>query len=78
MIANPIANPMNLDNRGPQVSGVAGFFLALSTIAIALRCYCRIFVVKSFGADDSFAVVAWVINFFFSQVLVVTFTHIVT
>jgi hypothetical protein len=46
--------------RGPQVSGVAGFFLALSTIAILMRSYCRIFVVKSFGLDDWFALFAWV------------------
>lgn len=47
-------------DRGPQVSGVAGLFLALSTIAIILRCYCRAFVVKSFGIDDTSAVIAWV------------------
>lgn len=46
--------------RGPQVDGVAGLFLVLTSIAIFLRCYCRILVVKSFGLDDWFAVVAWV------------------
>jgi len=46
--------------RGPQVEGVAGFFLALSTITILLRCYCRALVVKSFGVDDWSALVAWV------------------
>jgi hypothetical protein len=46
--------------RGPQVAGVAGLFLALSTITIMLRCYCRAFVVKSFGLDDWSALVAWV------------------
>jgi hypothetical protein len=51
---------MAAENRGPQVSGVAGGFLALSTIAIVLRCYCRAFVVKSFGLDDWSAVAAWV------------------
>jgi hypothetical protein len=47
-------------DRGPQVNGVAGLFLALSTITIALRCYCRVVVVKSFGLDDWFAIIAWV------------------
>jgi hypothetical protein len=47
-------------DRGPQVNGVAIFFLALSTVAILLRCYCRALVVKAFGVDDWFAVVAWV------------------
>jgi hypothetical protein len=46
--------------RGPQVNAVVGLFLALSTVAISLRCYCRAIVVKSFGIDDWFAVVAWV------------------
>ncbi|KFY13955.1 hypothetical protein V491_06210 [Pseudogymnoascus sp. VKM F-3775] len=52
-------------DRGPQVSAVAGLFLALSTIGIILRCYCRAFVVKSFGMDDWFAVLAWVFFTFF-------------
>lgn len=46
--------------RGPQVDGVVGLFLAMSSIAICLRCYCRVLVVKSFGLDDWFAVIAWV------------------
>lgn len=56
---------MPAENRGPQVSGVAGGFLALSTLAIVLRCYCRAFVVKSFGLDDWSAVAAWVFFVFF-------------
>jgi hypothetical protein len=47
-------------DRGPQVSAVVGLFLALSTIGVLLRCYCRIVVVKAFGLDDWFAVIAWV------------------
>ena len=47
-------------DRGPQISGVAGLFLALSTLSVILRCYCRAFVVKCFGLDDWFAVIAWV------------------
>jgi hypothetical protein len=47
-------------DRGRQVLGVAGLFLALSTLTIILRCYCRALVVKSFGLDDWFAVIAWV------------------
>jgi hypothetical protein len=51
---------MAVVNRGPQVNGVAGLFLALSTITILLRCYCRALVVKNFGLDDWSALVAWV------------------
>lgn len=40
--------------------GVTGFFLGLTTIAVVLRVYCRVRVVKSFGFDDWFALVAWV------------------
>lgn len=61
---------MAVENRGPQVSGVAGFFLALSTLAILLRCYCRALVVKSFGLDDWSALVAWVRPSFVSMRLV--------
>ncbi|KAL3424535.1 integral membrane protein [Phlyctema vagabunda] len=53
------------ENRGPQILGVAGLFLALSTLAVAARTYCRIVVVKSFGLDDYAAVVAWVFFAFF-------------
>lgn len=35
-------------------------FLALSTVTILLRVYCRAVVVKSFWLDDWFALVAWV------------------
>lgn len=46
--------------RGPEVLGVAGMFLALSTISVGLRCYTRAVIVKSFGLDDWSAFVAWV------------------
>lgn len=56
---NKILN-MAGENRGPQVAGVAGFFVSLSTIFVFLRVYCRVVVVKAFGADDYLAVIAWV------------------
>lgn len=49
--------------RGPQVLGVAGLFLALTTIAVGLRCYTRAFISKSFGLDDWSALIAWVCKF---------------
>lgn len=55
----------NTEDRSQEVAGVAGFFLALSTVSIALRCYCRIKVVKSFGWDDWFAVLAYLFFVFF-------------
>jgi hypothetical protein len=48
------------ENRGPQVAGVAGFFVALTTIFVGLRCYCRISIVKNFGLDDYLSLLAQV------------------
>ncbi|KAB5586199.1 hypothetical protein GE09DRAFT_56926 [Coniochaeta sp. 2T2.1] len=64
--------------RGPQVAGVAGFFLALSTITIILRCYCRAIVVKNFGLDDWSALIAWVcyVPFLTMELLMLMFIDI--
>ena len=45
---------------GPRVIGVYAFFLALTTVAITLRTYCRVYVLKNFALDDWLAVTAWV------------------
>jgi hypothetical protein len=47
--------------RGPEVLGVYGFFLVLTTIFVSMRLYCRLYIQKAFGWDDGFAAVAWVI-----------------
>jgi len=52
---------MSPGGRGLQLNAVNVAFLALSTLAVLLRVYCRAFIVKSFGVDDWLAVVAWVI-----------------
>jgi hypothetical protein len=46
--------------RAPELLGTLGLFLALSTITIALRVYCRVLLIKNFGLDDWFAVISWV------------------
>lgn len=48
------------NNRGPQLLAVNFLFLFMAVIATALRCYTRIFIVKSFGVDDYLMVVATV------------------
>ena len=48
------------DDRSGEVVGVIIFFLSLSTVAVALRCYCRIRVVKVFGWEDWLAIMAHV------------------
>ena len=40
--------------------GVYSFFLALTTVTVFLRTYCRVFVLNNFGLDDWLAVTAWV------------------
>lgn len=40
--------------------GVYTTFVFLTTVTIALRVYCRLRLVKTFGADDYLAVAAWV------------------
>ncbi|OBT76822.1 hypothetical protein VF21_04484 [Pseudogymnoascus sp. 05NY08] len=52
--------------RGPQLLGTVGLFVALSTIAIILRCYTRIVIVKSFGFDDYTATAAWILFILYS------------
>ncbi|TVY36805.1 hypothetical protein LOCC1_G005986 [Lachnellula occidentalis] len=42
--------------RGPELIGVTGFLMALSSVTTLLRCYSRAVLVKSFGADDCFAI----------------------
>lgn len=45
--------------RGHELLGTIGLFLALSTITVFLRVYCRVVLIKNFGMDDWFAVIAW-------------------
>jgi hypothetical protein len=50
-------------DRPAAVRGVAAAFLALSTIAVLLRCYVRLRIVKAFGWDDGFMILAMVCPF---------------
>lgn len=43
---------MAVETRGPTVTAVAVSFAVISFLAIFLRLWSRIFVVKTFGADD--------------------------
>ncbi|KAL5119635.1 hypothetical protein ACEQ8H_002481 [Pleosporales sp. CAS-2024a] len=47
---------MAKDDRSGEFIGVLGFFIALCTVLVLLRCYTKIFIVKSFAADDWFSV----------------------
>jgi hypothetical protein len=43
---------VNMQDRGPQLAGICGAFLAVSIAAVSVRCYVRAFLTKSFGYDD--------------------------
>jgi hypothetical protein len=47
-------------DRGPQVAAVAILFLVTSWLAVLLRVYVRGVMTKSFGIDDTLAVVTLV------------------
>jgi hypothetical protein len=58
---------MAVENRGPQVEGVAILFLTLSWVFVALRCYVRAVLMKGFGMDDWLAIAALVSAFPYPQ-----------
>lgn len=43
-----------IENRGPQLFAVDVFFMTLAIVTTLLRCYVRLFLVKSWGIDDWF------------------------
>jgi hypothetical protein len=40
------------ENRGPELEAVCVVLLATAVVAVALRCYTRVGIVKAFGLDD--------------------------
>jgi hypothetical protein len=42
----------NIPNRGPELLGVNWFFAISALLAVLMRCYVRIGIVKKFGLDD--------------------------
>ncbi|KAH6645813.1 hypothetical protein BKA67DRAFT_86689 [Truncatella angustata] len=48
----------DIENRGPQLLSVDIVFMTLAIITTLLRCYVRLFMVKSWGIDDWFMVLA--------------------
>ncbi|KAK9776514.1 hypothetical protein SCAR479_06837 [Seiridium cardinale] len=47
-----------IENRGPQLFAVDVFFMTLAIVTTLLRCYVRLFMVKSWGRDDWFMLLA--------------------
>lgn len=46
--------------RGPQLISVYAAFAALTTVAVSLRVYVRLWLVKNFGLDDWMMCFGWV------------------
>lgn len=49
-----------MEDRGPQLRAVAASLYALTLLALLLRCYVRLAIVKAFGPDDWMMLVAMV------------------
>ncbi|KAK8115996.1 hypothetical protein PG984_012498 [Apiospora sp. TS-2023a] len=66
---------MAMESQGPTVTAVAIIFAAITVVAILLRLWARIFLVKKVGADDGLIVVAGLLSWSFSVVTVVAVEH---
>ncbi|PVI04848.1 hypothetical protein DM02DRAFT_585438 [Periconia macrospinosa] len=44
------------EDRSHEYTGILGFFIAICTLLVSLRCYTKLVLVKSFAADDYFSV----------------------
>lgn len=62
-------------DRGHEMLGTVGLFVALSTITVAMRTYCRIALVKNFGLDDWLAVVSWALFMLYSAFAILGVHH---
>lgn len=56
MESEPVYVP---SGRGPELIAVYSFFIVLTTVVIAARCYVRVFMVRSFGSDDWAMLFGW-------------------
>jgi hypothetical protein len=47
---------MAKEDRSGEFIGVLGFFIAICTLLVVLRCYTKAFIVKNFTSDDWFSI----------------------
>ncbi|KAK8085064.1 hypothetical protein PG997_006335 [Apiospora hydei] len=64
-----------MEPQGPTVTSLAIIFAAITFVAILLRLWARVFLVKKVGADDGLIVVAALLSWAFSIVTVVAVQH---
>lgn len=61
---------MTIENRGPELTAVCATFVTTTVIAVALRCYVRLRIVRNFGIDDWVMVGALVsVSFYYLEIL---------
>jgi hypothetical protein len=60
LLSWPYPNYTNPVTRGPEIFIISGVFTTLSTTAVILRLYARLFVRRWFGLDDVFVILGWV------------------
>ncbi|SPO07037.1 related to integral membrane protein [Cephalotrichum gorgonifer] len=66
---------MAVETRGPTVTAVAVSFAVISFIAIVLRLWSRVLVVKTFGTDDGLICVAVLLSWAFIACTIVAVQH---
>jgi hypothetical protein len=66
---------VSIGGRAHELLGTIGLFLALGTITVALRVYCRICLIKNFGLDDWFAVIAYGLFLIYSSFAILGAHH---
>jgi len=49
-----------MDDRSGEIIAVNILFMVLTTVIVALRGYCRGWIIRSFGLDDYIMLVTWV------------------
>jgi len=62
-MANMIINPaLNGQSRFGEIVIILSVFSIISTVAVGMRCYARLFILRCFGRDDGVMVAAQVLT----------------
>ncbi|KAI5868030.1 hypothetical protein GGS23DRAFT_543727 [Durotheca rogersii] len=66
---------MAADDRGPELAAVTMTFLGLSVVVVALRCYVKKCLLKSFRAEDGLAVATMACFILYSTLVMLSIRH---
>lgn len=75
-----MSTELDYESRGPELFAVAITFVSLAAITVILRTYVRVFLVKAFGWDDAWMIIALVssiamVHSLFTNMLSSAFSH---